>query len=280
METNHMKENREEAPADVYNLIRSPEIRDFLRKEVDLDIFDKEQIILHSYISIPQKLTMLKQLSDTGSEEEAEQINEVYDILLEYMNQIYNPTVRTIFLLEIEQPYLEDGSVKEESEFVAAYDTVDELTEMMEAYSVNGMEMSLYGYVIAVQVPQDEKLRQPFGFTLFWVDEKWQVKDIDLYEKKSLRAQGYGDALFRLYGGERRYPLPFEDGSRLKLQMPFMEEPFCGILSSANAYGWYYHLYDEKDKERKDHLNSINLSYAEIGLTSRYSSLDWIERAN
>lgn len=57
-----------------------------------------------------------------------------------------------------------------------------------------------------------------------------------------------------------------------------MEEPFYGILSSwKDCYGqWYHNLYDENDSER---ARVISLTYAEIGMTSRYSILDWIERA-
>lgn len=280
MGTSYENDNHEGIPADVYSVIKSTEIREYLRNEEELDIYEKIEIIFHSYISMHQKLAMLKQLSKTGNAEEAGQINEAYDILSEYMNQIYNPTVRTIFLLEIEWPYLEDYSIEEKSEFLGAYDTVDELTEMMEIYSENEMDMSLYGYVYVVQVPQDEKLRQPFGFTLFWIDGECQVKDIDIYEKASLRAQGDRDVFWMMDGTyERRYPLPFEDGSRLKLQLPFMEEPFYGILSSVDACGWYHHLYDEKDTERKDLAKSVNLTSVGIDLGSRYSSLDWIERA-
>ena len=187
--------------------------------------------------------------------------------------------VRTIFLLEIEWPYLEDYSIEKESEFVSAYDTVDELIEMMEVYSENEMDMSLYGYVSVVQVPQDKKLRQPFGFTLFWIDGKWQIKDIIVYDKESLKARGFSeDTIFRFTTTRGNYPLPFENGSRLKLQMPFMEEPFYGILSSQKdcCGQWYHHLYDENDTEG-EHL--ISLTYVEIELISRYSSLDWIERA-
>lgn len=280
MGTNYEKDDHEGLPADVYSVIKSAEIREYLRNEEELDIYEKIEIIFHSYISMHQKLAILKQLSDTGNAEEAGQINEAYDILSEYMNQIYNPAVRTIFLLEIEWPYLEDYSIEKESEFVSAYDTVDELIEMMEVYSENEMDMSLYGYVSVVQVPQDKKLRQPFGFTLFWIDGKCQVKDIDIHEEVNLRAQGDRDVFLMMDGiGVRRYPLPFEDGSRLKLQLPFMEEPFYGILSSVDACGWYHHLYDENDTERKDLAKSINLTYASIDLGSRYSSLDWIERA-
>lgn len=280
METNHMKENHEEAPADVFSLIRSPEVRDFLRREAELDIFNKEQLILHSYISIRQKMVMLKQLADTGNEEEAGLIREMQDILTEYLDQIYHPAVRTIFLLKTIYPYMEEAQIKENSWFKDAYDTVGEVIEVLEPYSRDGLGMSLYGLVSVVQVPKDEKLRKPFAFTLSWIGGKWQIKDIIVYGKgkESLRARGFNeDTIFRFTTTCGSYPLPFENGSRLKLQMPFMEEPFYGILSSQkDCFGqWYHHLYDENDTEG-EHL--ISLTYVEIELTSRYSSLDWIER--
>ena len=88
MEINRMVGTNAECPADVFSLIRSPEVRGFLRKEAELDIFNKEQIILHSYISIQQKMVMLKQLADTGNEEEASLIREMHDILAQYLDQI------------------------------------------------------------------------------------------------------------------------------------------------------------------------------------------------
>ena len=276
MEMNYMKEDHEDNPADVYSVIKSPEVRGFLRDEAKLNIFKEAAIILHSYIPIQQKLAMLKQLYVSGNKKEAKLISEVYGILTGYMNQIYHPAVRTIFLLENMWPYLEGTDFREDSDFVDAYDTVDEVIEVMEAYSRDGMGKHIYGLVTVVQVPQDEKLRGPFAFTLFWIDGKWQIKDIDTYEEKSLKTQGVDrHTLSLLKGwGNCRYPLPFEDGSRLKLQTPFMEEPFYGILSSVNADGWYHNLYDENDPEREQ---LISLSYADM--CSRYSSLDWIERA-
>lgn len=277
-----MNDTNEKLPFDVYSVIKSPEVRDYLRNEAKLNIFDEEQIILHSYISVYQKMDMLKQLANIGNAEEAGLIREMHDIFAEYMNQIYHPAVRTIFLLENLEPYLERfrGSIfiDENGGLDDVYDTVDEMiAEDLELYSQDGRGMELYGYVSVVQVPQDEKSRTPFAFTLFWIDEKWQIKDIIVYDEESLKAQGFSEeTILRFTWAGYSYPLPFENGSRLKLQLPFMEEPFYGILSSVDADGWYHNLYDENDQKREQ---SISLSYAEISLGSRYSPLDWIERA-
>lgn len=153
MEMNNMEDN-EELAADVFSLIRSSEVREFLQKESDLDIFDKEQIVLHSYISIQKKMAMLEQLADAGNEEGAGLIREMHDILAEYLDQIFHPAVRTIFMLEDYQPYLEGYYIKEDSELVDAYDTVDEMIKKdLELYSLKGRGMSLYGFASVVQVP-------------------------------------------------------------------------------------------------------------------------------
>lgn len=46
---------------DAYSVIRSEEIREYFRREDCMDIFEKEQLILHSYLPIEKKTEMLKQ---------------------------------------------------------------------------------------------------------------------------------------------------------------------------------------------------------------------------
>lgn len=281
------QDNPGESPIDVYSLIKSPEIRDFLRKKADFGIEEKRELILHSYIPLRQKLDMLKQLSDTCSGEETGQLDEIHRVLSGYIDQIHHPTIRTIFILVEYWPYLdmEEGTwMREEGRFVDAYDNVDEIIGVLELYSQKGEGTQLYGHIEVIQVPQDEKLRNPFAFTLFWIDGKWQIKDIDIHIGEPLLIEGISEDTIHLLSinGGFRHPLPFESGSRLKLQMPFMEEPFYGILwSEKDGNGcWYHFLYNENVPE-EDWTSGdfIEMSYEEVGLCSGYSSLDWIERA-
>lgn len=284
----NMKRNDSgESLSDVYSLIKSPEIRDFLRKEADFGTAEKREIILHSYIPVQQKLAMLKQLSDTCSEEETRQLDEIHRVLSEYTDQIYHPTIRTIFILVEQWPYLdmEEGIwMREEGRFVDAYDNVDEIIGVLELYSQKGEGTQLYGHIEVIQVPQDAKLRNPFSFTLFWMGGKWQIKDIDIHTGEALLIEGISEDTIHLLSinGDFRHPLPFESGSRLKLQMPFMEEPFYGILwREKDGDGcWYHFLYNENIPEEDwTSRDFIDISYEEVGLCSGYSSLDWIERA-
>lgn len=282
---NMKQDNPGESPVDVYSLIKSPEIRDFLRKKADFGIEEKREIILHSYIPLRQKLAMLKQLADTCSGEEVGQFDEIQAVLSEYIDQIYHPAIRTIFILVEQWPYLDmkEGTwMREESRFVDAYDNVDEIIGVLGSYSQKEEGMQLYGRIEVIQVPQDAKLMNPFAFTLFWIDGKWQIKDIDIGEP--LLIEGISEDTIHLLSinGGFRHPLPFESGSRLKLQMPFMEEPFYGILwSEKDGNGcWYHFLYNENVPEGdRTSRDFIDISYEEVGLCSGYSSLDWIERA-
>lgn len=122
------------------------------------------------------------------------------------------------------------------------------------------------------QLPQDAKVKEAFRFTLYWIDGSWQIKDLEI-DEKDLEAQGVSEDTVRQYGFwglTTRHPLPYKVGDRLKLQLPFMKVPYYGILGSEkDGNGCWYHWLNDWE---------IDLSYAEIDLTSRYSTFDWIER--
>lgn len=142
----------------------------------------------------------------------------------------------------------------------------------------SGMEAKVYANVIVLQVPQNGKVKEALKFTMFWIDGKWKIKDLDIKDAE-LEMQGISeDTVERFRGVDLYHPLPFESGSRLKFQLPFMKEPVYGTLESElDGNGcWYHFLYFT---EEKDYQSSIMLTGAEINYVSGYSSLDWIERA-
>lgn len=282
----YIMENRKDAlrepMVDVYNLIRSPEIRNFFRENVKLGIFEKEQLILHSYIPLRQKMAMLKQLSYTGNEKEASLIYEMYGFLAGYFNRIYHPLVRTNLELECVNMYVKDGCIKRENSSIGKCYTVDEAVMKMESF-VGKSKMLPYG-LASVEVIQDGKLRQPFEFSLFRIDGKWQVKDVAVYDIDRDGIYNISiseDTSCRFSNNGFCHPLPFDHGSRLKLQLPSMDKPFYGILQSEHDEKgcWCHYLYDENMWNQSDLKSFIDISYAEVALYSGYSSLDWIERA-
>lgn len=261
---------------DVYSVIKSAEIREYLRKGDSMDFFEKEQLILHSYTSVQQKMDMLKQLSQTGNEEERKSVNEMLCIYREYTDLIYHPVVRTIFLLEYVEPRWESGKVNRGYQGIwAVCDTLDEVTEELESIFA-GEEESGYGYVGVIHVPQNEKVKLPYCFRMFWIDEKWQIKDMRIKDTELETRRISEDIRYRLEDIVGRHPLPFQNGDRLKIQMPFMKEPFYGIIwSELDGNGCWYHWLNRNEEEGE----CVDLSYIEFNYCSGYSTLDWVERA-
>jgi len=203
----------------------------------------------------------------------------MYRVYSEYIDRIYHPSVRTVFLLEYLVWYLDGALIDTRTQGLeGVYDTVEEMRAEMEKTYV-GEEEKASAKVIVLQVPQDEKVKTQVTFTMFWIDGRWEIKDF-CAGKEVLRRQGVSeDTIGRFCESSLYHPLPFENGSRLKLQLPFMEKPVYGTLESElDGNGcWYHFLYCEGDKECHP---SFALTDAEIDMMAYgYNSLDWIGRA-
>ncbi|MBD5495152.1 MAG: hypothetical protein HDR12_12495 [Lachnospiraceae bacterium] len=202
--------------------------------------------------------------------------------------------------------------IKENRYLDGAFDTMEELLCKAESYmsvgkaakervigelpcktksGLKNMEMQLYGYITLLQILRSGKSKNLFDFNIFWIDGCWQVKDIWMDDKDMLSCGISKRAINQL--SDRcleHFPLPFEDKSRLKLQMPFMEEAFYGILNSGCGYPgeWHHYLWDEnvmassvnvRGLYTRENMNScVSLSCMELS-NSIYSTLDWLEQA-
>lgn len=270
---------------DVYSIIRSPEIRDYYRRKDVFGIFEKEQLILHSYTSIQKKAALLEQLLKTGNKQERRKISEMCRVFRDYIDRIYHPSVRTVFLLESSRMIWdgEEGSIDTMKYGLdGAYETIEELIASM-ADLCSGCEDEYCADVTVLEVPQGKKAVTPFGFSLFWIDGKWEIKDLHLgYGFEELRVQGFHKDTENRFGDccGGHHPLPFENGCRLKLQLPFMKEPFYGTLESElDGLGCWYHFLYYIDERPCNGTGYVDLTWWEIDLTTCYSSLDWIGRA-
>lgn len=281
-------------PTDVYSVIKSPEIRDFFKNHIRLNVLEREQLLLKSYISMRQKIDMLKKLAPYGTEQEADLLNGHCAVLEQCMADIYQPNKRSIFVFECAEPYFEDCRIMEMKHINGFFDTMDELIHEIESCFRNS-ETQLYGYITVLQLPRSGKTRTPFDFTVFWINGSWQVKDI-IVDAGHMVKLGFAEKAVRGLDGYSmselvHFPLPFENGNRLRLQTPFMEGPFYGILDSGCAFPgeWHHYLWNEKNAvslknkknlyTRKNMKNCVSLSSIELSIYSGYSTLDWLERA-
>lgn len=276
-----------EEPLNVYSVIRSPEIREYYQKNVKLDIWAQKQLILCSYLPMTQKICMVKQLALQGTEQEKKTLLDACTILEECMADIYAPKEPTVFAAAYILPDFDFSEYKfieisREKEFFA---TAEELFTSRGYY-----EDGEYTWVNVLQVPKAGELKKPFDFTLFWFDGQWQVKDIifgdvEVPEDQTESARWQANYFYDSYTFEH-FPLPFEDGSRLKLQTPFMDEPFYGILDSQcmeEYCEWHNWLWDEEEakvpENNRNRRSCIWLDDQFLNTFSGYSPLDWVERA-
>ncbi|MCM1561269.1 MAG: hypothetical protein NC123_17265 [Butyrivibrio sp.] len=287
-----LDEKKQDAPFDAYSVIRSPEIRDFYRNNVKLDTTRQSEIILHSYIPMRQKTAMLRTLALQEKETEGGILDDVCSALKKCMDDIYAPAERTLFILEYVSSGFEDYRFNAEAGLDDFYDMAEEMFRHIEK-AYEGSETYAHGYVSFLQIPQSEKTKNPFDFTVYWLNGQWQVKDIMIEEDylKSLINHEIREEVAELLDYYNttvfeHFPLPFADGSRLKLQAPCMPEPFYGILSSRYDHWhdeWYHYLRDESKPEEPEgerYRNSVPLHSMELDDFSGYSTLDWLERAD
>lgn len=160
---------------------------------------------------------------------------------------------------------------------------MDELTTTV-ADMYRGCEEEYCAYVSVLEVLPGKKSVTPFGFSLFWIDGKWEIKDLQLgcgYEE--LREQGFHkDTDDRFHEHSGHHPLPFENGCCLKLQLPFMKEPFYGTLDSKpDKLGCWYHFFRFRDDDHGsvDATGFMDMTWWEIDVSTGYSPLDWVGRA-
>lgn len=274
---------REDKPeTDVYSLIRSAETRDYYRKTDACDSLEKKIVLIqHGYIPVQKKAAMLNRLLGTGTEEENRLVEEMCRIYDRYIGMVYHPAVRTVFLLECHDLWWNEGGTDYAScGLHDAYESLEEVIAQMEEI-YGGEEESASACVAVLQVPQEGRAKVAFRFDMFWIDGKWELQKFDV-DDGELALQGNSDdaiEFFSYMGGWQYHPLPFENGCRMKLQLPFMKEPVYGTLESKlDGKGCWYHFLYFGGKEGEAN-GMVDLTNAEINLHSGYSSIDWIERA-
>lgn len=113
-----------------------------------------------------------------------------------------------------------------------------------------------------------------------WINGKQEITGF-YPERDFFQKNGFSSAVYDAFvnWGINHIKLPFEDGCRVKIKTPAMEEAVYGIVyAEEDGNGcWYYFV--EKDKyEGKDRL--IDISYHEIDVASGYNVFDWVERVD
>ena len=299
---------------DVYNLIQSKEVREYLREHRKFKVLEQEVIIRNSYYTIEEKLEFMKQLlaetkdAMTVDESDMELLEERVKMYEYIVNFIHNPGDDIIYMAQEEthgyngrreeNAYRMSDKIYADTHYFRRFEDVIKYWE-----GAVGTE-----YTVCVDMILLSEQGAKYNADEI-VQPVWFYIAIDLEGKVSIRSIGIDDKWFERQGfskkcvwdiGDKFYsPLPFEHGCRLKFKTPDMLEPVYGILdSSMDCYGcWYHFLYvEDKDhdynmvkklmEENKiwvdyndRQIDVISLTYPQLDMCDHFLTYDWIERA-
>lgn len=287
----------------IYDVMRSEEIREYYRKNVELDTEEQESVIIKSYNSLKNKLELLKKLYNNIPEQDKKDIEEMITLYELMITIYYNPyeffgkECRVLYALHSLKPLcnLLGNEIAIEkhrldyyySQYVEYFDNIESMNEFLfiednltEPFEVDIIVIPNNG--VPSYFPIDfhcEYLNKELVPLSFIIDNK-----ITLFDKFNISEAISRNRFSRI--GHRG--LPFESGCRIKIQTPIMQEPFYCIIKSEQDYPidpnscWYNFAY--KDGTKKDEFDNsdilLDLSYlSNIGVTSEYAVFDWVERA-
>lgn len=300
---------------DVYSLIQSEEVREYLRKHRKFKALEQEVIIRNSYYTIEQKLEFMKQLltktkEETSDDEELELLEEKVRMYEFVVNFIHNPGDDVIYMAQEdtrgydcnvylgENAYIMSEKTQADTHYFRRLEDVKKYWGYpVDAESTICVDMILLSEQGAKY--NADEIVQPIWFEMrIGMDGKVCIISFGMDDTWFLR-KGFSERCVGDYYEGCRSPLPFESGCRIKLQTPNMIEPVYGILDSLpDGYGcWYHFLYLEDThhdfntvkklieegeiwKESGREVDVVDLSYPILDRYDEFLTYDWIERAD
>ena len=298
---------------DIYDLIQSKEVREYLRKHRKFKASEQEVIIRNSYYPIEQKLEFMKQLltetkEESSDKEELELLEERVKMYEFVVNFIHNPGDDVIYMAQEEthgynicredNDYRLSEKIYADTHYFRKFEDVIKYWEGavgteytvcvdMVLLSEQGAKYNADEIVQPVCFFMAIDLEGKVSIRSFGIDDKW-------FERKGFSEDCVRDICDKFYS-----PLPFEHGSRIKLKTPEMLKPVYGILdSSEDCCGCWYHFLYVEDEEHDFHtvkklmeedkiwveyndrqVDVIALTYPQLDMCDHFLTYDWIERA-
>ncbi len=314
---------------DIYNLIRSKEIRDYFRRNWRMDIEQKLSTIARSYEDISVKIEYLSHLAEQCDGEERSLVLDMIKYMKIGYNSITNPEKSTLYNLHIlgyDGPDLDNGldfdfndALRIDTELNVYFTSYNELIKYLEIERDGSETINWGAYAEQINFPFSEEqmdeerdglsrqYAEDWGFWLFWSEGKWILKNFEKYlgsrngvDEMELWCNKIGiskevvdmSTKFDYHELGHQFSLPFERGTKLKLQTPFMEKPIFGLFDSYSPSGINHHYlcaedsfpfdksFDKTPEEERVNGNHLILSYQMLtGDSNIFSTWDWLERA-
>ena len=314
---------------DIFNLIRSREIREYFRKNWKMNIEQKLSLIARSYVDISVKIDYLHHLAEECNRRDRALVRDMIKYMELGYRSIIQPEASALYILHIQGydgPNLEDEADFDLNDALCVYSyrneyftSYNEVINYVEIERDGSATIDWGAYVEQINFPfseeqLDEKrdglsrqYAEDWGFWLFWSDGKWILKNFEKYlgsrlgvDEMELWCKKIGiskdvvdmSTRFDYHELGHQFSLPFERGTKLKLQTPFMYKPIFGIFDSYCPSG-INHIYlcaedsfpfdkslENTPEEERVNGNHLILSYQMLtGDSNIFSTWDWLERA-
>lgn len=279
---------------DVYKCIRNEEIREFFRSK-GLSVWEKIQIILHSYASMQKKRDWLSCLLEQVCNDEMQQVSNMIELIDTCLYQIYHTEENVIYIAELRYTPMDrkewgDEDIRCYSPDGAELTFYDEMVKMIEylsdTYALSPGENNHEIYIYQLIKTPHKKHRIKIEFSMTWIEGKLEI--FQMYpDKEWLERKGISEETIDDFedAGMGYKELPFQEGDRLKIKTPLMTEYIHGTLTHAAYDGcgcWYYFFTPdgkEMDIDADNYVDDmIDLSNHEIELTLGYAVFDWVDR--
>lgn len=263
----------------VYDLMHSAEIREYLRTHKTFTPLEQGQIIAKSYYPVEDKIYMLHQLAGQASGEDKAAIEETAKVLSAALEEIYHPAGRVLFALSRYSfnslSKLNEYDIFRECQGLdGIYDSFEEMLKACEDYRVE--ESALY-YVDMIKVSDSAPSEVIMHMQISYMDGRYRIWDIGVDNKWEKEHGIEKDTVDSLIDLMFRYSLSFRHGSRVKIQTPFMSKPLYGRMrSSRDGNGCWYHFFEGRHNGREVF---IDVSYGTLGIGEQLSVFDWLESA-
>lgn len=272
---------------DIYNFMRSAEIREYMRANKTFCLSDKIYIILRSMNPLTIKLEALKLLSEDPDLTEDERIHalKVLEYTQKISDEINNPGAPAFFAMtecysrEYETLNSYEAS-KVEQNRTGYYMSYQEIVDGCKKYPPEEREELPRYEICLVYMGKKCDENNPIYFSATWFDGNIEIYAITVVPEWG-EGLGYDDSVIEYFyiGETDRYSLPFPNLSMVQIKTPFMTEALRGVLdSSIDGLGCWYHFFYPIDSDGEVG-NCMDFSYQMLNISDDFTVFDWVSSA-
>lgn len=227
----------------IYNFIRSDEIREYLKKEdyFKEDISLKFKTILYSLVPLGIKLEAYKKLVEKriGTKEDINNIQKYIEQVEEATDIIKHPIFYHAIFCYYENEFKNKGLYYQDIELCSGeYEYTYNFDEIFEVYDqFNNNKYTITVDILSSKYYFNDKFEKPCKISIDFAYFNHKLKPYNIY---------FHDPIVYKVDDNNyiRYPLPFKNGDSVVLYNIFMERPIYGIIESEldGNNCWYHFL--------------------------------------